>query len=376
MNQTAASEANELQFDNASRSSHSDQPVPLGGVPRALREAAEMSGLDPVSELYNEALRYASEGHLRLARERLQMLLCMKPDDGESRLMLAKIFVAGQRWQDAIAALDEAASCGQAVPPSLRQAVEHHLQSQTADDNEERTAIRAREQGEIKALRQEARRLRSENAQLVGRGADLEREIKFWSIGTATVAVVAALFIGTQLMFGTSGTEVAAEVVAPTENVVIAEDGAPTVVTAPGEAPTEGAAPDAAPNTTAVLAERAANALSAAPGLQDTNLEVEVGGSSATVTGMVLTARQRNTAKNVLSGVNGISSVDVDKVRIIARTRGATHEVVSGDTLGGIASQYYGESSLSKEIYKSNRKTLRSPTSLSIGQILKIPAVD
>ena len=110
MNQTAASEANELQFDNASRSSHSDQPVPLGGVPRALREAAEMSGLDPVSELYNEALRYASEGHLRLARERLQMLLCMKPDDGESRLMLAKIFVAGQRWQDAIAALDEAAS--------------------------------------------------------------------------------------------------------------------------------------------------------------------------------------------------------------------------------------------------------------------------
>src|SRR5689334_9342416 len=88
------------------RASHSEQPVPLGGVPRALREAAEMAGLDPVAQLYNEALRYAQEGHLRLARERLQVLLCMAPDDGDGRLMLARVHVAGQRWSEALAALD------------------------------------------------------------------------------------------------------------------------------------------------------------------------------------------------------------------------------------------------------------------------------
>ena len=44
--------AAEIRFDQASRTSHSDQPVPLGGVPRAMREAAEMAGLDPLAELY------------------------------------------------------------------------------------------------------------------------------------------------------------------------------------------------------------------------------------------------------------------------------------------------------------------------------------
>ena len=101
-----------FDFHNPSRTSHSEQAVPLGGIPRALREAAELAGIDPVAELYNEALRYAQEGHLRLSRERLQMLLCMAPDDGDARLMLARVFVAGQRWSDALSALDEATNCG------------------------------------------------------------------------------------------------------------------------------------------------------------------------------------------------------------------------------------------------------------------------
>ena len=109
-----------FEFDQSTRQSSSEQPVPLGGVPRALREAAEMAGLDPIAQLYNEALRYGREGHLRLARERLQVLLCMAPDDGEARLMLARVHVAGQRWSDALAALDEAQSCGVDVPMSLR----------------------------------------------------------------------------------------------------------------------------------------------------------------------------------------------------------------------------------------------------------------
>jgi len=360
---SVASDPAEFQFDQPNRTSHSDQPVPLGGVPRALREAAEMSGLDPIAELYNEALRYATEGHLRLARERLQMLLCMKPDDGESKLMLAKVFVAGQKWQDAIAALDEAQSCGQVVPMPLRRAVEDHLRSDQAAMDEQRDASRAREQGEIKALRQEARRLRSENAQLIGRGAELERETKRWAWTTAAVSGVAILFIGANLLFGGASTEVADGLVA---------DMPVAVADAPADA--DGAAPAPADDTPTALATRAANALAAAPGLEGTALEVEVSGKSAAVAGSVISHRQRRTAEKVLSGVSGIGDVDVSKVSLSARTKGATHEVKRGDTLSHISYEYYGESGMTKHILKANRGLKAS--NMQIGQLIKIPSVD
>jgi len=55
--------AHDVSFDDSpSRCSLSDQPIPPGGVPRAIRVACDESGLDPIAELYNEALRFASEG--------------------------------------------------------------------------------------------------------------------------------------------------------------------------------------------------------------------------------------------------------------------------------------------------------------------------
>ena len=325
-----------------------------------------MAGLDPVAELYNEALRYATEGHLRLARERLQMLLCMKPDDGESRLMLAKVFVAGQKWQDAIAALDEAQSCGQVIPMPLRRAVEDHLRSDLAAMDEQMDASRAREQGEIKALRQEARRLRSENAQLVGRGAELENETKRWAWTTAAVSGVAILFIGANLLFGGGSSAATDDLVAtaPTEDAAGAVD-------APSDAPTKGAPTD---NSPTALATRAANALAAAPGLEGTALEVEVSGKSASVGGSVTSHRQRRTAEKVLAGVAGIANVDVSKVTLLARTKGATHEVKRGDTLSQIAYEYYGENGATKRILKANPGLKAS--NMQIGQLVKIPAID
>src|SRR5690606_25793902 len=170
---------------------------------------------------------------------RLQMLLCMAPDDGEARLVLAKVHVAGQRWQDALSALDEAQSCGVHVPPSLRRAVEDHLRAEEAAADEHRAALRAREQGEIKALRNEARRLRSENAQLLARTGALEQEIRKWALTTAGVATVSIVFIVTNLILGEpAAPEVVAE--APVEQAeapalanTLAPQGSPTAAKAP-----------------------------------------------------------------------------------------------------------------------------------------------
>ena len=359
-----------VRFDSASRQAHSDQPIPIGGVPRALREAAEMSGLDPLPQLYNEALRYATEGHLRLARERLQMLLCMAPDDGEARLLLAKVHVAGQRWQDALSALDEAESCGSRVPMELRETVETELQNSNAGTDEERATLLARERGEIKALRAEARRLRSENASLAATQFQSEREIRKWAWATAGVSTLTILFILTTMLFGGGSSSPTVSVEAP---AVVAPDttpagvaDAPSTHEAPIVASSSGGADDAA------IATRAAQALASVEELEDTHLEVIIDGGKASLVGQVLSARQRARAEKTLSSLGGISAVSSDRVEILARTRGTVHTVGSGETLSHIAMRYYGTVTLAKRIAKANPGS----KTLHIGDELKIPAVD
>ncbi len=354
------------------RCSLSDQPIPPGGVPRALRHAAEGFGLDPIAELYNEALKYATEGHLKPARDRLQMLLTMCPEDGDAALLLAKVYVAGQKWQEALAAMDAASNAGTAVPDDLRITTEEHNRADSEADEERRKAHLAREQGEIKALRQEARRLRSENAQLLGRTTELERETQKWAWTTAGVSSLAILFLIVNLIFGGSSapdTTVAAVAPPPTPAAIT---GDPMVVEAP--APGAGsAAPAPAPIS---LAEKAAGVLASASELDGTTLEVEVDGSKATLTGQVPTFRHRKTAENLLQGVSGIETVAAGDVDITARSQGSHHVVASGDNLSKIAYQYYGEASKAGVVQKANKKTLRGRSNLSIGQELVIPAID
>ncbi len=361
-----------FDFDGISRASRADQPVPLGGVPRALREAAEVAGLDPLNELYNEALRYAQEGHLRLSRERLQMLLCMAPDDGQARLMLARVHVAGQRWRDAIAALDEAASCGVTVPPALRRAVEDHLQAERSAAEEHRDAARAREQGEVRALRAEARRLRSEQVQLTGRATDLEREVRKWAWSTAGVSVLSAVFIVATLFFGggsPDAAELSPEAVAAAETEeLLAEENLPEGVQVAAD-PIEMAKDPKSAN----VAAKAANALSNAPDLDGTALELKVKDNKAVLGGEVDRFTQMRTAEDLLKAIDGIDEVDASKVVILARTQGTTYTVKGGDTLSHIARRHYGDSQLTKPIEKANKVT---STNLRVGQTLTIPPVE
>ena len=49
------------------------------------------------------------------------------------------------------------------------------------------------------------------------------------------------------------------------------------------------------------------------------------------------------------------------------------HVVKSGDTLGGIAKQYYGRASMEDVIYKANSKVIKNRNRLSVGMRLVIP---
>jgi nucleoid-associated protein YgaU len=346
---------------------------------RALRQAADASGLDPVAELYNEALRYASEGHLRMARERLHVLLGLNPDDGEARVLLARVHVAGQRWQEALAALDEARSCGMTLEPGLRENVEEHVRAEQDASEAHREALRAREQGEVKALRSEARRLRTENAQLVGRVYETEREMRRWAWTTAAVSAVTIVFISANLLLGPSAPEAAAPASVASVEATAPSAGAPPVgAPAAGAAAvvTPAAADPAAPVGNAAVADRAAAALSEAPGLDGTTLQVRVRQGSAIVSGDVLVASQKTIAVNALQAVSGISTVDARGIAVLARTKGTEHVVESGDNLSVIARKYYGDASLSGKIQKANAATLGGGNALKIGMKLVIPAVE
>lgn len=49
------------------------------------------------------------------------------------------------------------------------------------------------------------------------------------------------------------------------------------------------------------------------------------------------------------------------------------HEVVPGDTLGGIAKKYYGKAGMYMKIFEANRDILSNPDLIKPGQKLRIP---
>jgi LysM repeat protein len=332
-----------------------------GSVLQALRQNAAQAGIDPIAELYNEALELAHDGHYGAAQGRLHVLLGLAPSDGEAHLLLAKILVAGQQWRRAIGELDEAAQCGATVPETLRNAVVRHLNADDESTEGERQARLVREQGEIRKLRAETRSLRSDNAHLVARNRALERETTRWAWISTFTSLVAIGFLAGHMFFGGSA--------APTPTVtdvtpLVPEEGA--VATDPsgtGDSPRN-----------LSLAERAGEALTASGVLDGAELEVVVRTTKAQLSGTVRTHAQLLDAAEIVAAVEGIEEVGTGGVIVLALRDGASHVVKSGDTLGQIAYNYYGKSSYHDKIVEANPE-LGGKAGLKVGQTIKLPPV-
>lgn len=313
-----------LEFDEPGRPS-----APLGNdAPTVIADTLRSHGIDAPASLYNEALNLAREGLLGPASQRLQMLVCLDPDDADGHLLLSKVYAAQGRAGEALARLEAAVEAGAVSPAGYREHLEGLIRTDRQKDEEHRARIAAREQGEIKALRQEARNLRSETIRLEAEVTETKDREALWR-GAAMVAAgataVAILSFGLVTLFRTP---TVAEPVAPVAEVAEAPP-VPEEIQAIVKA-----------NADAVVAPVAAPVVEAA----------------------------KPAAKADIAKAAPTVPSDVHKVSLPA-----AHVVVSGDTLYSLAGEYYNDKTKYTKIRDANKDLLKGGIALKLGMKLKIP---
>jgi nucleoid-associated protein YgaU len=143
----------------------------------------------------------------------------------------------------------------------------------------------------------------------------------------------------------------------------------------PSAKPSAPGAPSATPTPTFdELREKALRQLLEKHGFGVTGLDIDVTGDKVTVSGKVATQEMREKVVLVLGNTAGISQVD-DRLQVERKEpESQLYTVKSGDTLGKIAKQYYGNADKYPTIFEANRPMLKDPDKIYPGQVLRIPA--
>jgi nucleoid-associated protein YgaU len=77
--------------------------------------------------------------------------------------------------------------------------------------------------------------------------------------------------------------------------------------------------------------------------------------------------------------IQGVEKVVADDLRAPApkpeepEDKAEIYEIVSGDTLGGIAKKFYGSASKYMKIFEANREIISDPNKIYPGQKIRIP---
>ena len=291
------------------------------GAVRAISDLLKNQGFDANSRLYDEALLLAREGHLGRARDRLRMLLCIDPDDAEAHLLLAKVFGAQKLWQQGIAELDTAAACGVKTPLGLKEAFEATRDANLSDNRAEQVA--ARVGAEVRALREEARRLRVDKTRLERASRESNRKARGWSL---TAVLSTALAVGLLLAILTGGMR--------------------------GEANT--------------LDDPTADVLLEIP---------EATVHTSTLTPVVETTTLEETPLAVADMPETAADIEVVSTTESPTSEVTTYVVVPGDNLSAIAQKVYGKSSVWRALLEANSDVLGGNDSLQVGMTLHVPTL-
>ena len=110
--------------------------------------------------------------------------------------------------------------------------------------------------------------------------------------------------------------------------------------------------------------------------LQVEGLNILIDDDMATISGMAFNQATREKVILVVGNSSGIASVDDQMTVEHVEPEAQFHTVVSGDTLGKIAKNYYGNAMKYPVIFEANKPMLADPDKIYPGQVLRIPALD
>ncbi len=110
--------------------------------------------------------------------------------------------------------------------------------------------------------------------------------------------------------------------------------------------------------------------------LEAKNLQIKIDGDTATIHGMAYDQATREKIILVVGNSNGIAVVDDQMTVEHTEPEAQFHTVVSGDTLGKIAKNFYGNAMKYPVIFEANKPMLSDPDKIYPGQVLRIPALD
>ncbi len=109
------------------------------------------------------------------------------------------------------------------------------------------------------------------------------------------------------------------------------------------------------------------------------NLEVEFDDGVATICGDCTSAAVRERAVLLAGNIQGVEKVIADDLKAPEpkpeepEEKAEVYEIVSGDTLGGIAKKYYGKAGAYMRIFEANRDIISDPNKIYPGQKIRIP---
>jgi nucleoid-associated protein YgaU len=104
------------------------------------------------------------------------------------------------------------------------------------------------------------------------------------------------------------------------------------------------------------------------------NLSVEVENGVASLSGEANSAEALEKAVLMAGNIEGISEVKFDNLTApAAEIKIEYYEIVSGDTLSGIAKKFYGNANLYMRIFEANREVIKDPDKIYVGQKIRIP---
>ena len=109
------------------------------------------------------------------------------------------------------------------------------------------------------------------------------------------------------------------------------------------------------------------------------NLEVDFDDGVATICGDCKSQAVREQAILIAGNIKGVEKIVADDLRAPEpkpeepEEKAEIYEIVSGDTLGGIAKKYYGKAGAYMKIFEANRDIISDPNKIYPGQKIRIP---